>query len=394
MKNKISLILGILAAQGAFAQGTETATTEGMSTPLLWIIYLVIGLLVTIVYLLFLVSKELKKYVADGNLSESAQMWDNRSVWEKIFQIKPVGTDKDVLIDEPHDGIYELDNPPPPWFMVLFYGSILTAFLYFMYFLGTNYGMTQEQEYAATMDAAKTEQAAAIKDGGAVVDESTVVALTDATAIAAGKKVYIQNCKVCHAEGGKGSVGPNLTDEFWKHGGGIKNVFKTIKHGVVEKGMMAWDGTLSPAKIQEVSSYILSLQGTNPEGAKAAEGEKWEEAESAESADEAGSGAVAFSDDDVAAGKKVYIKNCKVCHDKGGKGSVGPNLTDEFWKNGGGVENIAKSIDEGIAGTAMMAWKEMLSDDERHVVTGYILSLQGTNPEGAKEAEGDKWVAP
>ena len=279
MKNKISLtILGVLGTLGVFAQGTEQAVSNGLPAPLLWIIYGVAGLLLLIAYILYLISRELKRYVSGESNTEEAKMWDNRSSWEKIFQIKPVGTDQDTLINEPHDGIYELDNPPPPWFMFLFYGCIVIAAVYFFRFSMSDYGYTQEDEYVAQMKAAEVKQKANVSEEDLNIDESNVVALTDATAINSGKKIFIQNCKVCHGGAGKGmqGSGPNLTDEFWKHGGGAQNVFKTIKYGVIEKGMASWKESLNPKKMQQVTSYILSLQGTNPEGAIGPEGEKWE----------------------------------------------------------------------------------------------------------------------
>jgi cytochrome c oxidase cbb3-type subunit 3 len=285
MKNRINLtILGALATLGVYAQGTEAAASGGFSDPLLWIIYLVLGLLLLITYVLYLISRELKRYVSGESATEEAKMWDGRSSWEKIFQIKPVGTDKDTMIDEPHDGIYELDNPPPPWFMFLFYGCIVIAVIYFVRFSISDYGYTQEEEYVAEMQAAEMKQIANISEEDLNIDESNVVALTDVATIQAGRKVYIQNCKVCHADGGKGLTGPNLTDEYWKHGGGAVNVFKTIKYGVIEKGMASWKGTLNPKKMQEVTSYIISLQGSNPDGAKGPEGEKWVEPEEIEAA--------------------------------------------------------------------------------------------------------------
>jgi len=280
MKNKISLtILGVLGTLGVFAQGTTAAASGGLSTPLLWIIYLVVALLLLITYVLYLISRELKRYVSGESHTEEAKMWDNRSSWEKIFQLKPVGTDKDTMIDEPHDGIYELDNPPPPWFMFLFHACVVFAVVYFVRFSMSDYGYTQEDEYVAEMQAAETRLIANVSEEDLNIDESNVVALTDVASITAGRKVYIQNCKVCHADGGKGLTGPNLTDEYWKHGGGAVNVFKTIKYGVVEKGMASWKETLNPKKMQEVTSYILSLQGTNPVDGKAPEGEKWVEPE-------------------------------------------------------------------------------------------------------------------
>jgi cytochrome c oxidase cbb3-type subunit 3 len=276
MKSKFSLtIVGLFGTLGALAQGSETAASGGLPTPLLWIVYLVLALLLLITYILYLVSRELKRYVSGESITEEAKMWDSRSSWEKIFQIKPVGTDEDTLINEPHDGIYELDNPPPPWFMFLFYGCIVIAAIYFIRFSMTDYGYTQEDEYMAEVQAAEAKQTANLVAEDQNIDENSVVALTGAADIDAGKMIYVQNCKICHDEGGKGNTGPNLTDEFWKHGGGVKNVFKTIKYGVIEKGMRSWEEDLSPKKMQQVTSYILSLHGTNPEGAKSPEGDKW-----------------------------------------------------------------------------------------------------------------------
>lgn len=278
MKNKISLtIIGVLSTLGVFAQGTEAAHSGGLSEPLLWIIYLVLGLLLLVTYILYLVSRELKRYVRGENNTEEAKMWDNRSSWEKIFQLKPVGTDKDTMIDEPHDGIYELDNPPPPWFMFLFYGCIVFAVFYLGRFMFTDYGYTQEDEYIAEITASEKKLSENVDEEALMVDENNVVALTESAALSSGKKIYNQNCKVCHGDVGKGmkGSGPNLTDEYWKHGGGVKNIFKTIKYGVIEKGMMSWKDNLNPQKMQEVTSYIMSLQGTNPDGAKDPEGDKW-----------------------------------------------------------------------------------------------------------------------
>ena len=79
----------------------------------------------------------------------------------------------------------------------------------------------------------------------------------------------------CHGAAGEGGVGPNLTDEYWVHGGGVKNVFKTIKYGVPSKGMISWESKFTPGQIQELASYILTFQGTNPAGGKDPEGEVW-----------------------------------------------------------------------------------------------------------------------
>src|SRR5690606_20408702 len=92
-----------------------------------------------------------------------------------------------------------------------------------------------------------------------------------------GKNIYIQNCAACHGKEGEGGVGPNLTDEFWIHGGGVKNIFKSVKYGIPQKGMISWKASLSASNIKDVSSYIMSIKGTTPPNAKEPQGEKYDE---------------------------------------------------------------------------------------------------------------------
>src|SRR5690606_3650052 len=103
-----------------------------------------------------------------------------------------------------------------------------------------------------------------------------VVQLTDEAGLAKGKEIFTNACAACHKADGGGIVGPNLTDEYWINGGGVKNVFKVISEGSKNNpSMVAWNKTLESTDIQKVASYIMTLQGTKPAGAKAAEGEKW-----------------------------------------------------------------------------------------------------------------------
>ena len=117
-----------------------------------------------------------------------------------------------------------------------------------------------------------------------VMDADKVTVMTDAGDLSKGKAIYEMNCAACHKVDGGGQIGPNLTDEHWVLGGGIKNVFHTISEGGRDgKGMVAWKAILKPTEIQQVSSYVLSLQGSNPADAKAAEGDVWTDDGAAES---------------------------------------------------------------------------------------------------------------
>jgi cytochrome c oxidase cbb3-type subunit 3 len=107
-------------------------------------------------------------------------------------------------------------------------------------------------------------------------DEKTLT-LADAKGIAQGRKIFAGTCFPCHGAVGEGNaVGPNLTDTYWLHGGSLGDVFKTISNGVPDKGMQAWGKTFSPAEVRNITSYVLSLQGTNPPNAKAPQGNLYE----------------------------------------------------------------------------------------------------------------------
>lgn len=189
--------------------------------------------------------------------------------------LAPLEKEKDILMDHDFDGIKELDNRIPPWFNYLFYGTIIFGIIYMLDYHVLKTGKLPAQEYQEEMQTAALQRAELIRSG-ALVNENNVTLLTDASALSSGKDIFKANCVPCHGENAQGVIGPNLTDKYWIHGGGIKNVFKTIKYGVPSKGMLTWEGKLNPREIQEVASYVISLQGTNPPNAKAPQGQVWE----------------------------------------------------------------------------------------------------------------------
>jgi cytochrome c oxidase cbb3-type subunit III len=193
--------------------------------------------------------------------------------------LAPIEKEKDILMDHDFDGIEELDNRIPPWFNYLFYGTIIFGIIYMLDYHVLKTGKLPAQEYQEEMQQAALQRAELIKSG-AFVNENTVTMLNDDAALNNGKQIFKINCVPCHGDNGQGIIGPNLTDDYWIHGGGIKNVFKTIKYGVPAKGMLTWDGKINPREIQEVASYVISLEGTNPPNAKAPQGQKWEESDS------------------------------------------------------------------------------------------------------------------
>lgn len=201
-----------------------------------------------------------------------------RFFWEKLNGAVAIEKERDVLLDHNYDGIQELDNSLPPWWKMGFYITILGSFVYiWWYHFGEGSGTpVSVREYRAELSLADDMKKAALAAAPeTAVDESNVTVLSEEEALTKGKGTYLNFCAACHGQAGEGGVGPNLTDEYWLHGGDIAAVFKTVKYGVPDKGMLAWQQQLKPVQMQQVSSYILSLQGTNPANGKAPQGEKY-----------------------------------------------------------------------------------------------------------------------
>lgn len=192
-----------------------------------------------------------------------------------LFASKPIEEEDELLMEHNYDGIQELDNVLPPWWTYLFYGCIIFSIGYMGYyhFMG---GETQHEEYVRKNSEALVAIEEWKKTAKDLVDASNVTILTEEADLNAGKVVYMEKCVACHLADGGGSIGPNLTDEYWILGGGIKEIFHTISEGGREgKGMIPWKSELKPLEIQQVSSYILTLVGTTPAVGKEPEGELW-----------------------------------------------------------------------------------------------------------------------
>lgn len=202
------------------------------------------------------------------------QKGDKPTLWTKLLSLKPLSAEKDLEIPHAYDGIKELNNPVPTWFNVLFYGTLIFAVAYLYYYHIGEHGERQDDEYKTEMVKADLEKQKFLAKSASAVDENSVK--VDPSQIVVGKGVFDANCIACHGQNGEGLVGPNLTDEFWLHGGSVKDVFKVVKYGVPEKGMVSWEKNMSSANISAVTNYILSLQGSKPANAKAPQGEKYD----------------------------------------------------------------------------------------------------------------------
>jgi cytochrome c oxidase cbb3-type subunit III len=173
------------------------------------------------------------------------------------------------LIEHNYDGIQEYDNPLPRWWVYLFYATILFSVLYYFNVPGIGIGKGRLANYEADVAAWK---AAHPQDQGNATPEQLAAMATDGSKIAAGKAVFTTNCVSCHRADAGGMIGPNLTDEFWIHGGTLAEIHKTITEGVLAKGMPNWGKILKPDQVSAVTVYVASLKGTNPANPKAPEG--------------------------------------------------------------------------------------------------------------------------
>ena len=253
---------------------------------------LISALLITSVLVLvvsILVLKVIRIFVQQQNplvLSQESERVDSLqqqpvavkpSLWNRIMGLRPISEEKDLMMEHEFDGIAELDNPTPAWFMVLFYGTMIFAVVYMFSYHVMDWGKLQEQEYADELKQAEEDKIALLMKPGNKsnkINENNVEQSSDPQVLQAGGALFKNACAACHGDNAQGLVGPNLTDEFWLHGGTIKEIFKTIKYGVPEKGMISWEKTMNAKQISDIANYILSIQGSKPAGAKAPQGTK------------------------------------------------------------------------------------------------------------------------
>ncbi len=274
-KGILSIILFLICSLSAYAQEPkeELRALSGTDILLIMLLGLLVFIMVLIVILLVNALSVLRQ-VTNKN-TETAP----KTSWFKKFAGLGVSLndEKTILIEgHDYDGIQELDNRMPPWLQSLFLATVLIAIGYSAYYF-SGMGDLQIAELDKEIALADIEKKAYLEKVGSTMDENTVTQLTEIVGIDAGKAIFQEKCTACHGTEGGGGVGPNLTDKFWLHGGNIKNLFKVIKYGVPEKGMISWEKQLSPTDMQKVASFVLSLKGSKPANPKEPQGEIFEE---------------------------------------------------------------------------------------------------------------------
>lgn len=211
-------------------------------------------------------------------LASKSKRWEwtwGRELYQKLQGSRPIEEEGEIILDHDYDGIKELDNRLPPWWIYLFYITIAFGAVYLVRFHILN-DYDQAEEYQQEMVAARMAIEEYKKTAKDLVDVNTVELLTESSDLKAGEAIFSGNCAVCHMIDGGGGIGPNLTDDYWVLGGGIRNIFQTISEGGrAGKGMVAWKTNLKPLEMAQVASYIMTLHGTTPANPKAPEGEIW-----------------------------------------------------------------------------------------------------------------------
>ena len=198
-----------------------------------------------------------------------------KNIIVKLTATTPLEKETEIIMDHNYDGIQELDNTLPPWWKYGFYASIVFAIVYLVRFevLGADNQIVELEKEVASAKIAVEQYKKTAKD---LIDAESAILLTDAADLKNGENIYNTTCVACHRIDGGGGIGPNLADEYWILGGGIKNIFNTISEGGRSgKGMVSWKQSLKPSEIQQVASYVISLGGSSPVDGKEPEGDLW-----------------------------------------------------------------------------------------------------------------------
>ncbi len=267
------LVNPLLAQDAKDAVATTSQNIAGVSNTAFYLMASVIFLeLLIILVLLINVRILLKVEKEKAQEAIKVSVWKTRfkKWWIKLNSFKSAEQEADIDLGHDYDGIRELDNRLPPWWLYGFYITIVVACIYLYRFHVSHTGASSVQEYETAIAKADIEVKEYLKSKGEAVDENTVTLSTDPGDIAEGKTFFIKSCVACHSEGGAGNVGPNLTDDYWLHGSDIKSIFKTIRYGI--NAMPQWQNSYSNKQIAELASYVKSLRGTNPANPKAPQG--------------------------------------------------------------------------------------------------------------------------
>lgn len=273
------VLLLMLIGNYAFAQDTEafssvgTPWVNGISNTTMIFLSLIIALELIIIFYMVSVFRTFSAH--QRRVKPKKVKVHKKSWWERFNNTKSIDarSEEELNLGHDYDGIEELDNPTPPWwqwgFVISAVFAVIYLYVYFVAYSAPNQFQELEIANAKAEEQIKNYMATSANN----IDENTVTLLESETDIAEGKKIFTSVCGACHGSDGGGIVGPNLTDNYWLHGGTVNDIFRTIKYGVPEKGMKSWKDDYTPKQIAQLASFIISIHGTKPANPKDPEGE-------------------------------------------------------------------------------------------------------------------------
>ncbi len=192
----------------------------------------------------------------------TAQTADNIPVVEIEDEAPPAR-----ILDHAYDGIQEYDNPMPGWWSSIFIGTVIFAGFYGLYFHVVGWGSTPDDKYReqiASYDSKRDVRERA--ELASISEEFLAERVLDHKVVERGKAVFAERCASCHGPQGAGVIGPNLTDEFQKHGHSRLDIYKTVRTGVPGTAMLAWGDQLPPADVIAAAVFAITLRHTNVQG--------------------------------------------------------------------------------------------------------------------------------
>ncbi|MCK5701298.1 MAG: c-type cytochrome [Cyclobacteriaceae bacterium] len=286
IKRALMMFLSTAFTIPAFAQESDAGSSnlEAMLIVVL-VIVLIVAILILIIgiYLInimrvILIDQKRQEAKAQGveYVPEEEKSWLSK-IMNKATESVPIEEEETVLLDHNYDGIHELDNHLPPWWKWLFYVTIVWGFIYYLVYHVFDALPLMHEEYDIVMEDARVAREEMMALEGNNIDENNVEFSDAAEVLANGKAIYDRECVACHAPEGQGLIGPNFTDNYYIHGGSINDVFKTIKYGVPQKGMISWQTKLTPSDMRDVGSFIMMFKGTTPKNPPAPKGPEGEE---------------------------------------------------------------------------------------------------------------------
>lgn len=273
------LLIPIALYSQSLESNVEVAMVGGISKMSFLILVGIISLEIIIIFMMLMFFKhlaQLRRPTAEMIEKIEVRKERQKLTWlERINNTKSLdaASEEAISLSHDYDGIGELDNPTPPWWNWMFIISVVVGIVYVWVLHVSKSVPLQIERLEIANERAEEAIQEYLASAGDLIDETNVTYLENSNDLSAGKQIFIQVCAACHGQEGGGGVGPNLVDDYWLHGGSIKDVFSMIKYGIPEKGMPSWQTQYSAHEIAQLASYIKSIGGNEVANPKEPEGE-------------------------------------------------------------------------------------------------------------------------